>query len=330
MSDISIEGSAAKPYRENPPTHFVEVHWGGGKAVKWNFAQYLYAGPLTAVPNSPAGVLSMWVKFYPEALNESGQTTIFGSGWHELLLAVTGGVATAISPGVNKVSSLQFEFDDAATFDTENRYAFMLDGEIALSTTGRWYHIYAEWDTGAGSFVLKVNGRSAASLIATGEPFGAGGPPFDVAWAATVDNSGDPNVNQFFQNFGSFEPPVRHSLAEFWLDVKRPAGDPDAPPSGTPAPGVDKFVDTATGKPKSLGTNGEIPTGRTPAFYFRRSGAPETFVINRGYGGDFTFARLASDFTSSDIANPALDPPLHEPEEPHFTPIPAPPLAAAA
>ena len=327
MSDISTEGSAAKPYRENPPTHFVEVHWGGGKAVKWNFAQYLYAGPLTAVPNSPAGVLSMWVKFYPEALLESGQTTIFGSGWHELLLAVTGGVATPISPGVNQASSLQFEFDDAAEPDA-SKYAFMLDGEIALSTTGRWFHIYAEWDTGAGSFVLKVNGRSAASLIATGEPFGASGFPFNVAWAATLDNAGNPNVNQFFQNFGSFEPPVRHSLAEFWLDVKRPAGDPDAPTGGFP--GVDKFVDTATGKPKPLGVNGETPTGKKPAFYFRRSGAPETFVINRGYAGAFTFARLDADFISADIPNPALDPPLHEPEEPHFTPIPAPPLAAAA
>jgi hypothetical protein len=27
MSDISTEGSVAKPYRENPPTRFVEVHW---------------------------------------------------------------------------------------------------------------------------------------------------------------------------------------------------------------------------------------------------------------------------------------------------------------
>lgn len=322
------EGSVARPYRENPPTHFVEVHWGGGKAVKWNFAQYLYAGPLTAVPNSPAGALSMWVKFYPEALLESGQTSIFGSGWHHLVLGVEGGITTPISMGVNQRSSMQFEFDDAATFDAENRYAFMLDGETALSTTGRWYHVYAEWDTGAGSFVLKVNGRPAASLVATGEPFGAGGFPFDVAWGAELDNAESPNVTQFFQNFGSFEPPVRHSFAEFWLDVKRPAGDPEAGPASWP--GVDKFVDTATGKPKPLGTSGEIPTGKKPAFYFRRSGKPESFVVNRGYGGAFTFARLDPDFVSSDIANPATDPPLHEPEEPHFTPIPAPPLAAAA
>jgi len=320
MSDISTEGSIDRPYRENPPTHFKEVHWRGGKAVKWNFAQFVYAGPLTAVPNSPAGVLSMWVKFYPEALNESGQTGIFGSGWHGLLLSVQGGNSTPISMGENKQNSMELQFADAAAPDTEiDRYAYMIDGDIALSTTGRWYHVYAEWDTGAGSFALKINGRSAASMVATGEPFGDGGFPFNVAWAAVLDNEGSPNVNQFFKNFGSFTPPVRHSLAEFWLDVKRPAGDPEAPTGGFP--GVDKFVDTATGKPKSLGASGETPTGKKPAFYFRRSGKPETFVANRGYGGAFTFARLAADFTASDIADPASDPPLHEPEEPQFPPI---------
>ena len=42
MSDIPIEGTPAKPFRENPPEQVVEVHWHGGLAVKWQFSQFVY------------------------------------------------------------------------------------------------------------------------------------------------------------------------------------------------------------------------------------------------------------------------------------------------
>ena len=41
---VGPEGSVDRPYRENPPEHLKEVHWGGGLAV------HFFAGAGPEVP----------------------------------------------------------------------------------------------------------------------------------------------------------------------------------------------------------------------------------------------------------------------------------------
>jgi len=337
MSDISTEGSAAKPYRENPPTHFVEVHWSGGIAVKWNFSQFMYRDGALAVGNSPTGTLSVWLKFHPDlATYGRGVASLFYSSWMDFSVSTRDDWSTVVHGGapwgMTEVERAYHKFkffpSSAEAFFTPgapNTYAYLVDTGAAFPATSKWYHLFVQWDTAAGTLAIKVNGRTVSSVVYPGswvDPRDLG-PPFNVDWGWPTSNDGTtPNSSQFLSNANLADAlPVGFSIAEYWLDNTAPLGLT-----------VDKFVDLKTGRPKSLGASGELPKGAKPAFYFSRTGAPQSFVANRGYGGAFQFARghYASDlsFTVEDIADPASDPPLDEPERPQFTPIV--PAAAAA
>lgn len=62
MSDISTEGPPAKPYRENPPTHFREVHWKTGTTT-WPTKpfSYLQSG-MAKLAESFTGTASFWLR----------------------------------------------------------------------------------------------------------------------------------------------------------------------------------------------------------------------------------------------------------------------------
>jgi hypothetical protein len=202
---------------------------------------------------------------------------------------------------------------------------------------GHWWHVYCEWNTSAGEFLLMVNGRRVSSAALPGTTVGTesnGVFGFDVPWHQQPPMLGRPTVgiNQNTVFFwwdlppGDSYPSPPYSIAEFWMDP------------GRTGVGVDKFVDLKTGLPKSLGANGETPLfgmpdplpgqPRQPAFYFHRAGAPKSFLENRGYAGAFTLARTVSEIFTEFMGKvrETLDPdvpgngPLDEPDNPHFTP----------
>ena len=271
----------------------------------------------------------MWIKFNPDSVIVPTML-MFWTDWIELAVTTRDDWSSNIYSPVNgtllKRVYHKFRFfpNAAGVFAT---YAYLVDtgAAFAMTTPPKWFHVFAQWDTDAGSLVLKVNGRSLATVVYSGanvDPYhNHKGPPFAVPWGYPTDDEGGPNTTQFFSNTNYNEIAVGFSLAEFWLDVDKPAMAPTVT--------VDKFVDLTTGEPRPLGKDGELPSGKKPAFFFSRTGAPKTFIDNRGYGGKFTFARGYVDpgtlfFHSVDIVGDAIDkdPPLDEPDNPKFEPIP--------
>lgn len=307
-------GSPEHPYVEMPLAGYsTAVHWSGGIAVQWKEAHMVYIDPLRLVPSSPTGVLSVWVKFPEDA--PSAVISFVQSEFIQFALGFGGAydAGGGRPPGSITINAIN-ETED------EHKEVWLQDADAELRETKKWYHIYVEWDTNGGSILLKINGRNVSTTMTQG--FDVldtwGGVPISMQWdtpAAPVPPA-FPQTTFFWTQFSGISPPddVRYSVAELWLDV------------GRLHLGIEKFVDVATGRPKALGKNGEIPTGTKPAFYFGRSGAPKTILDNRGYGGVFKFAKT-QELTS---LNPDIDGPLHEPEEPHFAPIPAPTPPALA
>jgi len=313
MSDAGF-GSPEQPYVEMPLAGYsASVHWHGGTAVQWKQAHMVYIDPLRLVPSSPFGVLSMWVKF-----PDGAASSVISFVQSELIQFAFGFGGAYDAGGGRPFGSITV--NAIRETEDEHKEVWLQDANAELNTYNRWYHIYAEWDTNAGSLVLQINGRPVSTTITQG--FDVldtwGGTPISMQWdtPAAPAPPAFPQTTFFWTQFSGISPPdpVRYSIAALWLDP------------GRHDVGVEKFVDLATGKPKALGANGQIPTGTLPAFYFARSGAPKTILDNRGYGGVFKFART-QELTP---LNPDIDGPLHEPEEPHFVPVadPAPPVLA--
>jgi hypothetical protein len=319
-------GSVARPYQEHPAEPITQVHWAGGLAVKWNYSQFMYLDGALPVGNSPTGTMSVWLKFTPElAAYGAGVASLFFSGWMDFEVTTRSDFRTQVVFDPVTYAYHKFKFSPAsaeAFFGTgPNTFGYLVDNNAAFPATGTWYHLFAQWDTGAGSLLIKVNGVTIGTATYPGSAVIPGdlGFPFDVSWAYPVNDDSTPNSSQFLSNANMEDVvPTGFSIAEYWMDN-----------TAATALTVDKFVDLTTGRPKPLGANGELPklpaTGDTrPAFFFARSGAPQTFVANRGYGGTFQFARghYGSDlsFTVEDIADPSTDPPLDEPDNPHYTP----------
>lgn len=356
---LTGEGSVARPYRENPPTHFAEVHWRDGLAVQWPADQYVHAGGLTIAPNSPVGTLSVWLKYnidtkpYRELTLIDGNLTAYwlrhapgdmtghGSGDMSVDFApsdpldmrpvsIRFDLAMVNSPGVYSLDGIIYDFNHEGSMVSDGVVFGAADGGI-----GHWWHVYCEWNTQAGNFTLKVNGRTVSAAALPGTTVGTesnGTFGFDVPWNAQPVMPGRPAGHQNTVFFWWELPPstawpatpLPYSIAEFWLDP------------GRTGVGVDKFVDLETGRPRNLGTNGETPLAgmadppgkpHQPAFYFHRAGEPKTFLENRGYAGSFTLAKTTGETEEfMGLTRETLDPdvpgngPLDEPDNPHFTP----------
>jgi len=348
-------GSVDKPYTEHPAEPIREVRWAGGLAVKWKADTYVHAGGLTAALNSPTGTLSVWLKYnldlaaYRELTLIDGNLVAYrlrhapgdmtGHGSGDMSVDFAPGdpldmrpvslrfdLAMVNEPGVYSVDSTIYDF---------NFEGSMVSDGIVFGALNKWWHVYCEWNTQTGAFLLKVNGQTVASAALPGTTVGTesdGIFGFDVPWHQQPDMMGQEyrraNQNTVFfwwdqVPFGEWaSAPTPYSVAEFWLDP------------GRTGVGVDKFVDTTTGRPKSLGANGELPLvglpeivpGQTkPAFYFHRAGAPKTILENRGHAGAFTLAKTIAEGSGfMELVRVPLDPdtdgPLDEPDAPHFDP----------
>ena len=321
-------GSVARPYQEHPAEPIQAVHWGGHTAVKWNYSQFMYRNGGLAVGNSPVGTMSVWLKFHPDSATMAPSMSLLYSAWLNYQVTTRSDFSTVVDSTTTPVTRAYHKFKFSPTSaeaffapPTPNTYAYLIDTGSAFPSTGAWYHLFAQWNTSTGTLVLKVNGVTIASPVYGGDTVKLApsdlGFPFDVSWSYPTADDLSPNSSQFLSNANLDDGlPSGFSIAEYWLDTTAPT-----------ALTVDKFVDLTTGRPKPLGTAGTVPTGSAPAFFFARSGAPQTFVANRGSGGTFTFARghysLPGGFTSVDIPDPATDPPLDEPDNPHYTPATA-------
>ena len=336
-----------------------EVHWKDGVAVKWKADTYVHAGGLTAALNSPTGTLSVWLK-HNLALSSYRELTLIDGNLAAYRLRHAPGDMTGHGSGDMSMDfapgdpldmrpvSLRFDLAmvndpgiysvDGVVYDFNFEGSMVSDG-IVFPVLNKWWHVYCEWNTQAGSFLLKINGATVASAALPGTTVGTASDGvfgFSVPWHQQPDMMGQEyrRANQDTVFFWWDEPPSitwpatpPYSIAEFWLDT------------GRPGPGVDKFVDVATGKPKPLGKNGELPLigmadppgkPHRPAFYFHRAGEPKTFLENRGYAGAFSLAKTVEEIPDEfmGLVRVALDPdkdgPLHEPDAPHFDP-PTPP-----
>jgi len=79
-----------------------------------------------------------------------------------------------------------------------------------------------------------------------------------------------------------------HDIADFWFDTVYF--------DLTQSSNIKKFRND-DGKPVSLGTTGQLPTGSSPAIFF--TGNKDEFVTNQGYGGAFTELGTIEDATTS-------------------------------
>jgi len=296
MSGIPTEGPPDRPYRENPPTHFVEVHWTSGIAVKWQADTYVHAGGLTAAPNSPTGTLAFWIRFNVD-LRTSREVTLISGDEYAYRLRVAPGDMTGhgsgdmyidFAPGddADDYRPVNFRFElaivaqpfaysipgvpDSIVIDTYNFAGNAVSDGIVMTSpsamapgVGVWFHVYCEWNSQTGDCLLKINGRAVPSAAVTQDTTGdvSGGRfGFDVPWQKQP-------VDPRFPARGA-----NQNTVFFWWDLTPDVVFAQPPYSiaefwlepGRVGIGVDKFVDVATGRPKNLGANGEAPLTGLP------------------------------------------------------------------
>jgi len=286
---LNTYGTSSNPFPELPPAaSFYSVNWGGVEAVKWGPASALRSEAALAVPDSATGTMSMWVKFHDDLFYEIMSFQDRGmSGFNPSTASLeinAGGYTDYLpTPGPIQTSlrlSLQAQHD--AT-DPPRPGMFYLD-DLRISDFEKWYHIYMEWNTDAGTSVLKINGVTVPVYEYPGDVYldeSHTGPPFTTHWSESVVNS----LAMFYNHVGDGP---GFSIADYWMDVDRVGV------------GVEKFVDLETGRPRMLGAFGEkpitpaAPEGEPdpppvkPAFFFHRQGSDAlTFLENRGTGGVF-------------------------------------------
>jgi hypothetical protein len=297
---LKTYGTPANPFPELPPAaSFYSVAWSGVKGVKWMDSAYITALRETlTISNSPKGTLSAWFKF-----PATDRYTIFEGVNNDFRLDITPGGYLDSFPTSGAVTvSTRFLFGAAANgggFEEPYNQLVVFEDNANIADTGKWYHVYAEWDTAASSFLMKVNNVTVSGHIFPGDDYISDsytGPPFDVPWKTDPLGEPDTFIDFFWFRYSVPLNVATYSVAEFWLAT------------GVTRVGVDKFLTSSTNpdtgvttyRPKSLGANGEKPMTPVPTevdpdrapvkpdFYFSRRGEPDTFLINRGTAGDFT------------------------------------------
>ncbi|QEX18052.1 hypothetical protein FRZ44_33560 [Hypericibacter terrae] len=135
-----------------------------------------------------------------------------------------------------------------------------------------WKHILASCDvSGAtGVFQLYIQDAAAGTSTVSGSQI--------IDWTSNglVRLSSATSASPAFQ--------VQGDMAEFFLDIKNAL-------DLTVTANRRKFI-SASGHPVDLGSQGALPFGMQPAYYFHRgvSESPTTFIDNRGYGGAFALS----------------------------------------
>jgi hypothetical protein len=300
-------GSEENPYIESFTGRIVEVGWGAVKAVKWKTSAFLDGNRDRVIPDSDVGVLSVWLYFREDSGASGWQMMIAGSsntGSPNFILDVEPGGWSDNFPDGGPVNvSIRIWLMEAAVEESVQKFVVFED-TVSITQTDKWFHIFAKWNTSASSISIVVNGQAEATYTWPGDVYltsSWGGPPLTVGWAS--DPLPDWRTIIFPGSFrGIGDSPF--SVADLWMDVTHTDLD------------VEDFINLETGKPRNLGEFGEKPITPEPteeepnpepvlpALFFHRAGAPETFLENRGYAGEFT---LVGDEPEVEPINPSFE-----------------------
>ena len=299
MSDISTEGSFEKPYRENPPTHFTEVHWAKGVA-SWPTMPFSYlerlVQPSPAMGDSYTGTASFWLRVNGTMAGENPGSPALGSSDGIPIVFVigprhlTGGGEDAgfyvRVRGDAEAFQVQVTVDRAIgniraviePVNTNYATSFSLPGNLC---DNKWAHFLMTWDlsTGAGTGKLIVN-KVERTIYPRSLSYDFVAPVLDIKSPSEIPapvSWGQP-ARFFGAHTVLFEdaPPelvpadsmlanYKLSLAHVWVSAQHKIAD------------VSKFV-TEDNTPATLGSNGEVITVNEkgtvtgefkPDFYFR-------------------------------------------------------------
>ncbi len=320
MSDISTEGPPDKPYRENPPTHFVEVHWTGGNTT-WPTRPFSYLECAAAVPpltESYYGTASFWLRV-------NGALTVEPEIPHFEVIPILTVTGPERADWFHDVFYLSVEHETVAQRLYVRGHNDRLLGLIRIVSepianfpsgsdlpdapstliNNAWAHFLLTWDllTRTGTITINKVGQpnyplfhfTAHLVFVDGTPqyvdFNEPGEiTAPVAWQQTPRYFGalwnyDDIIVGGVAGPHPAEPLASNyliSLAHVWVSTKQRITD------------VSKFVG-ADNKPAPFGPGGEItitpagPGGIPPAvtvkpeFYFH--GGPSSIVTNAGTGG---------------------------------------------
>lgn len=214
-----------------------------------------------SIPDSPRGIFSCWV------LNHGGggHPTFFMAGKY-------------LPPG--PVFTQQFT-NDALVYGIEiNQFNFQLSSGASLiyeaSTLGfpltdfAWHHVLFSWDFSGGSAIATIHIDDVFDFTSLFDPS-----PFFVPWsfydAFTV-------LRQVGYPGSGGKTPFFGCVSELYLNTQEFL-------DFTITSNRRKFI-SASLLPVPLGSNGELPTGTSPSFYF--TGGATSFPTNLGSGGSFT------------------------------------------
>jgi len=168
---------------------------------------------------------------------------------------------TANDHRLTKQASNKFQYDaenvggsDVVTLRSTNTF----------TASSAWIHVLASWDLNTPEGHLFIDGVNV-------EDTGASIAIDDTINYTTSDHAIGASGSGTSKFDGCFSE-LYYNTAEF-LDI-------------TIASNRDKFRDSATSKPVSLGSDGSLPTGTAPIVYL--NGDSTNFETNQGTGGDFT------------------------------------------
>ncbi len=138
-----------------------------------------------------------------------------------------------------------------------------LDSSVTITNDGYWHHIISSWDLGTpGAAYLYIDGCD----VTTTTTFTDGMIDYTSDYAIGANTAGSSVFTGYMSEF---------YFTNVFLDI-------------TVAANRDKFYNSTTRKPVSLGADGSTPLGGQPLIYLHT--AVPNWEVNSGGGGNFTEA----------------------------------------
>lgn len=165
---------------------------------------------------------------------------------------------------------LYLDHTEVEYFDSSGLLNYLARIDTAPPIDTNWHHFIWASDTNhsAHSKITTASLDGVAQTVLEGTDNSSA---FDVAWTIEPAYVG--------LNASSSSKRGKLDMADVWIGMGQYA-------DASSATVVNKFRDPGTGKPISLGANGELPTGTSPTIFFK--GDTSTFANpNLGTGGSF-------------------------------------------
>lgn len=221
---------------------------------------------LTSVISASTVTLSMWA-FLPTSVTTNTVTFFRERG-------------TAIQILSRDQGRLQIITKDTI----EGYFDEFVSSSLVLSPLNAWHHIMFSFDCTGGSTRTAQIYVDDEEVALSASSSGSNGPAYALGWAE--DGSADvlsPGITGQAVAVGELF--VTYEKIDISVEANRR-----------------KFI-SAGGAPVDLGSDGTTPTGTRPIIYLTaRNGVADTFLTNRGFGGNFTTATGIS----TTATNPAL------------------------